>query len=258
VEEAGVGAPVLLLPGLGYAAWCWREAMGGLALHRRAIALDNRGTGRSDKPPGPYSIGQLADDAAGVLDALGVPAAHVVGHSMGGYVALTLARRHPAKTLSLVLVATSAGGPQALPVPPQTLASWQSAAHLPPHEYARRTMPLSYAPGWVETHSDSFEGHLGARLKYPTPPQAWAAQFAACQAYLDEGIPPAGIHAPTLVVHGTADRVVPFENGRRLAAALPRARLVTFEGGGHLCFLEKPAEFSRLLADELTTFEEKR
>ena len=256
VEESGSGDAVLLLSGLGYASWCWRDVTAELSARARAIAVDNRGTGRSDKPAGPYSIAMLADDAVEVLDALGVNEAHVVGHSMGGYIALTLALRHPARVHSLVLIATGAGGPTALPVPEQTLKSWHASSHLPPAEYARKTMPLSYAPGWAEANRDRFETHLKARLEFPTPPECWAAQFDACERYLEEGIDAAGIRAPALVVHGTEDRVVPFANGESLAAALAGSRLVAVKGAGHLCFLERPLALSRIMVDAVDRFQE--
>src|SRR5438552_8556609 len=102
--------PVLFLSGLGYASWCWEEVMQALQPGYRCLALDNRGTGRSDKPEGPYTISMMADDAALALRSLGVSSrwpAHVVGNSMGGYIALTLAARYPALVRSLALVGTS-------------------------------------------------------------------------------------------------------------------------------------------------------
>src|SRR5687768_8962267 len=106
VEQAGAGPPLLLIAGLGYATWCWHDLQRALAADATTLAFDNRGAGRSDKPAGPYSIPLLADDAAAVLDAAGLRDAHVLGQSMGGYIALTLALRHPARVRSLVLVST--------------------------------------------------------------------------------------------------------------------------------------------------------
>jgi pimeloyl-ACP methyl ester carboxylesterase len=254
-ETSGEGSAVLLLTGLGYATWCWSELVPPLASRWRTVAMDNRGTGRSGKPEGPTSIEQMAEDAVAVLDALDIPRAHVLGHSMGGYLALTLARNHPGRVRSLVLVATSAGGPGSLPVPQSTRAAWQAAAPLPAPEFARRTMPLSYAPGWVEANTERFERNLAHRLEFPTPPQTWAAQYAACERYLQAGIDAARITCPSLVIHGTADRVVPFGNGERLAEALPRARFLRVENGGHLWFLEAPETFARSVMEHLVSQE---
>lgn len=251
MEQAGEGPAVLCLSGLGYASWCWGELQAALSSRWRALAVENRGTGRSEKPPGPYSIEQFADDAARVLDRLELAEAHVVGHSMGGYIALKLALRHPGRVRSLVLVGTTDGGAGALPVPESTRSAWQAAAGLGPAEFARRTMPLSYAPGWVEANPERFESILSARLRHPTPIDAWQAQYAACEQYLMRGIPTSDIRNPALVVHGTQDRVVPFENGARLASRLPQGRLHRILGGGHLCFLEDPEGFARLVAAHL-------
>lgn len=243
VERAGHGAPLLLITGLGYATWCWAGLRAGLADRAATVAFDNRGTGRSDKPAGPYSIAQMADDAAAVLDAVGLRDAHVLGHSMGGYVALLLALRAPARVRSLILVGTSPGGPGTLPVPEDTMKVWQLAGTLPPAEYARRSMPQSFAPGWTEAHPAEFEAILARRLEFPTPAAAWLAQYQACAEYVTAGAPVERIAAPALVIHGAQDRVVPHHNGALLARKLPRARLVTLPEAGHLPYLEDRDRF---------------
>ena len=245
VEEHGAGEPVLPIQGLGYAMWAWHAQVPALAAARRAIVFDNRGAGRSVKARGPYTIELLAEDAAAVLEdvAGGVPA-HVVGLSMGGYIALTLALRHPELVRSLVLTGTAAGGPETSPVPAATLDAWLAAAGLPPEEYARRTMPISFAPGWTEEHREEYERLLAARLEFPTPPECWAAQYDACTVFLECGVPVEQIDVPSLVLHGDADRVVPVENGRSLARRLLHARLVVLAGRGHLAPLETPDAFN--------------
>src|SRR3712207_5936275 len=112
----------------------------------------------------------MADDAAAVL---GGRRADVLGVSMGGYIAQTLALRRSELVRSLVLVSTAGGGRENVPVPESTLEQWLAAAPLAPEEYARRTMHLSFAPGWVKEHPEEYEQLLAARLEYPTPPQAW-------------------------------------------------------------------------------------
>jgi 3-oxoadipate enol-lactonase len=239
VDDHGSGPPVLLVPGLGYAAWCWR-AQQPLGRDWRLLAVEPRGSGRSFKPAGPYSISAMAADLAAVVRAVGGAPVHVVGLSMGGYLALTLALDHVGLVRSLVLLATSAGGEGHVPVPESTRSAWLQAADLPPERYARATMPLSFAPGWVQAHRDEYERWLSARLEHPTPPQSWAAQFAACEAYLRDGIPAEHVDVPALVLHGDHDRVVPEENGRVLAERLPRARLLSVAGAGHLLHMEQP------------------
>jgi pimeloyl-ACP methyl ester carboxylesterase len=252
VEEHGSGEPLVLVTGLGYAVWCWERQLPAFAARRRVVTLDNRGAGRSPKPPGPYSIEGMADDVAAVLDRLGIESAPVLGHSMGGYIAQELALRHPSRARSLVLVGTGPGGPRNLPVPEETLSQWLANAYLPPAEYARATMFLSFAPGWTDEHPFEYDHYLTARLEHPTPPEAWRAQFEAANAWIRAARPIEQISVPTLVVHGDADRVVPVENGRELARRIPGAELRELPGRGHVLILEEPDEFNRLVLDFLS------
>jgi pimeloyl-ACP methyl ester carboxylesterase len=239
VTERGAGEPVLFVPGLGYGTWSWARQVETVSSVATALVMDNRGAGRSDKPAGPYSIDQLAEDAHAVLAHRSALPAHIVGSSMGGYIALTLALRHPEAVRSLTLIATTSGGPGSQGVPDRTRAAWANAAHLPPAGFARATMPLSFAPGWVEEHPAEFEELLALRLSAPTPAAAWRAQFAACAAFLRAGLPAGVLPQRSTVVHGTADRVVPYVNAAHLAERLNGAPVVTLQDAGHLCWIER-------------------
>ena len=243
-EEHGDGHPLLLITGLGYAIWSWQRQIPDWSRRFRLIAVDNRGTGRSPKPPGPYSIEAMADDAVAALEGR---RAHVAGFSMGGYIAQTLALRHPRLVERLVLVCTAAGGPDHVYTPEETISIWEANADRSPPEFARATMPLSFAPGWTDEHPDEFGQLLADRLEHPTPPECWRAQYDACWRFVEQVSPIEQIEAPTLVVHGDADRVIPFENGVELARRIPGARLERFAGGGHLFFLESPDRFNPLV-----------
>ncbi|HST26593.1 MAG TPA: alpha/beta fold hydrolase [Gaiellaceae bacterium] len=245
--------PLLLIQGLGYSMWAWRYQLD--AFDRRTIAFDNRGAGRSSKEPGPFSMEQFADDAVAVLDALGVEAAHVLGLSMGTFVAQSLALRAPERVRSLVLVGGSPGGPEHAPVPAETLDAWAANAHLPPVEFVRRTMHFSYSPGWSEANPELFEELMVARLEHPTPPECWRAQFEATIPFLRAGAAAEEIAVPVLVVHGELDRVVPVSNGRLLARRIPGAELVVLPGCGHVVPLERPDELNRLVSDFLDRVE---
>ncbi|MBN9152095.1 MAG: alpha/beta hydrolase [Micrococcales bacterium] len=236
-----------MLHGLGYASWeahsLRREFGEGL------WSLDNRGTGHSDAFERQCSIDQLAEDAAVAIDDLRERVI-VIGHSMGGYIAQRLAQKHPDAVAGLVLMGTSPGGPRSEPVPTSTVEAWQEAAGGTAADYARRTMPLSFRPGWTHEHRELFEQLLAARLTHPTPQSTWRAQFDACQEFLAKGIAPGSISVPALVIHGSADRVVPVGNGRLLAAELPVARYYEVADAGHLVHLEEPV----LVADLIWTF----
>ena len=243
-EEHGDGDLLLLITGLGYAIWSWQRQLSEWSQRFRCIAVENRGSGRSSKPPGPYSIEQMADDAAQVLRGR---RAHVAGFSMGGYIAQTLALRHPQLVDRLVLVCTATGKPDFAPTPEDTIAAWEANAGRTPPEFARATMPLSFRPGWTDDHPDEFEALLADRLEFPTPPECWRAQYEACLEWGTRITPVEEIAAPTLVVHGDADRVVRYENGVELAHRIPGSRFETFSGGGHLLFLESPERFNPLV-----------
>jgi pimeloyl-ACP methyl ester carboxylesterase len=249
VDERGDGPPLLLLNGLGYANWAWQRQLPELSKTFRCIAVENRGTGRSPKPPGPYSIEEMADDAAGALDGR---RAHVCGYSMGGYLAQAFALRYPRLVDRLVLVCTATGGPDVVPTPRETLAAWEASAGTSPQEFARATQPLSFRPGWAEEHPDELEELLRSRLEHPTPPECWRAQYDACRAWTSRTSPVERIAAPTLVVHGDADRVVPYENGVELARRLPNARFETFAGAGHLLFIEEAPRFNAMVTSFLS------
>ncbi len=249
VEEHGDGPVLLLLTGLGYAIWSWQRQLPDWSQQFRCVAVENRGTGRSPKPPGPYTIEEMADDAA---EALAGRRAHVAGFSMGGYIAQTLAVRHPELVDRLVLVCTVTGGPGRLPTPVQTTSAWQANAGRTPQEFARATMPLSFRPGWTDEHPEEFEALLAARLEHPTPPECWRAQYDACIEWAARVTPVEQIEAPTLVVHGSADRIVPYENGVELARRIPGSRFETLAGAGHLLFLEEAPRFNGMVASFLS------
>jgi pimeloyl-ACP methyl ester carboxylesterase len=244
IEEHGSGEPLLLHQGLGQGSWAWRYVAPLLAERYRTITFDTRGTGRSTVPVEPYGIRDLAEDAAAILDGR---RAHVVALSMGGYVALTLALAYPALVRSLVLIGTGAGGAGRVPRPQHVRDAFEAALGLPLAEYGRTTMPLTFAPGWTEANPERFEEILEGRMQYPTSYETIMAHAEACYAYYAEGCAVERIDVPALVVHGTADGIVPVENGRVLAARLPHAEYIELEGRGHNLPLEIPDELIRLV-----------
>lgn len=242
VESYGDGPPLLLISGLGQGCWVWRDVAPAVARNRRVLVFDNHGTGRSP-PPARSSVEELAADAASVLPG----PADVLGFSMGGYAALTLALTEPALVRSLVLAATGAGGPARVPRPAHVREAFEEAIGLPPEEFGRRTMPYTFSPGWAEAHPARFEEILAARLERPTPYETLEAHVAACYRFYDAGCEVQRVAAPALVVHGDADLIVPVENGRMLAGRLPDAEYVELPGRGHNLMLEDPESLVSLV-----------
>ena len=248
VEEHGEGHPLLLIEGLGQSMWAWSEQLPVFARRYRTIAFDARGTGRSLVPEEPYGIGELAHDAADILDGR---SAHVVGLSMGGYVALTLALARPELVRSLVLAGTGAGGPDRVPRPQGVRDAYAAAIGLPFDVYGRTTMPMTFSPGWTERNPERFEEILAARNEHPTPDVTLDAHLRACYAFYSGGCEVERIDVPALVLHGDEDVIVPVENGRMLASRLPNARYIELPGRGHNLPLEDPETFNQLVMEFL-------
>jgi pimeloyl-ACP methyl ester carboxylesterase len=210
-----------------------------LAERFRVLAFDNRGVGRSGRPHGPYSVAEMADDAVAVLDAAGEAAAHIYGISLGGMIAQEIALRHPDRVRGLVLAATTPGGPHAVAPDQATLAFFRRRAEMPAIEGVWASVPYNYAEATWREHGERISQDIAQRLRFPVEREPYEAQLAAALGH-DTHDRLGAISAPTLVVHGTEDRMVPLGNGPLLADAIPGARLHEQPGAGHLLFTDAP------------------
>ena len=235
-----------MIAGLGQGAWAWRDVVP--LLDREAITFDNRGTGALNDQPARRTIAELAEDALAEMDG----PADIVGLSMGGYVALTIALSKPALVRTLVLAGTGAGGPDRVRRPKHVADAFLAALRLPYEQYARQTMPYTFASGWVDAHPERFDEIVAARLERPTSYATIDAHAEACYAFYRAGCEVEGVRAPTLVIHGSEDLIVPVENGRMLAERIPRARYLELPGRGHNLPLEEPETFAALVCDFLS------
>ncbi len=244
-------APVLLLlPGLGRGADLYARLLPGLARGFRVLAVDNRGAGHSDAPEGPYTVAQLAEDARALLDTLSVERAHVLGCSLGGMLALELAASHPERVARLVLLSTTPGGQLAVPLSPETWQRLLAPRGRNAAEQLLDKMRLALAPEFCARRPRALAARVARRLALQPPAHAWLAQ-ATAGAQFAIGDRLAGIAAPTLLLSGDRDRIVPLENSRRLAARLPDARLRVFRGAGHYLTLERPRAVLRATVEFL-------
>lgn len=246
-EARGTGAPVLLIHGLGYGRWGWEPVVGPLAEDFRVVTFDNRGIGESDVPPGPYTVEELAADAASVLDAAEVERAHVVGTSLGGMVAQEVAISFPERVGRLVLACTTPGGAASHPMPQRTIDLMAEAKELPADVALRRFVENALAPGAAV---DIVDRILELRLSNAFDSAGWHAQAAAA-AEFDAYDRLGRIAAPTLVLTGTEDNVVDHRNSQLLVDRIPDARLELFPGAGHLFFWEEPERFVELVKEFL-------
>jgi pimeloyl-ACP methyl ester carboxylesterase len=238
-ESTGSGDPVLLVMGLGMAATGWWRTVAVLAERFRVLAFDNRGSGRSDTPKGPYSIVRFAADAAAVLDAAGEKDAHVYGISLGGMIAQELALSHPERVRSLVLGASTPGGVEHVLPDKETLGFIQRRASMGFEEGVWASIPYNYGAATRTAHAERLGADIVERLRYPPDAEGYKAQLAAAWGW-DATARLAELDLPALVLHGDEDRIIPVENGRRLARAIQGARYEELAGAGHLYPTDEP------------------
>jgi 3-oxoadipate enol-lactonase len=238
-ESAGSGQPLLLVMGLGMAATGWWRTIPVLAEEMRVISFDNRGVGRSDQPRGRYTIAQMAEDAINVLDAANVADANIYGISMGGMIAQELALRHPERVRALVLGATTAGGPKQTLPETEVLDFLRRRPALPAEEAVWASVPYVYSRATREEHAVRIAEDVVQRLRFPPTRDGYLAQAGAAR-WHDTNGRLGSIRAPTLVLHGTEDQIVPRANGERLVESIPNAHLEILEDAGHLYPTDAP------------------
>ncbi len=247
-ERRGEGPPLLLVQGVGLGRWGWGPCVDLLAERFEVLLYDNRGIGDSDAPPGPYTVAMLAADAVQVLDEAAVERAHVLGASLGGMVAQHVAVEHPARVDRLVLACTTPGGSDAFPVPEPTLRLLEKAPSLDRESAITLFTRNALAPGAPEALVQEI---ARLRLENPQDVAAWAAQIAAGAGF-DGSARLGEIHAPTLVLHGSADNAVDVRSAALLAERIPGARSQVFEGLGHMFWWDAPELFARTIEDFLS------
>jgi pimeloyl-ACP methyl ester carboxylesterase len=235
-QECGSGEPLLMIMGLGYALEMWGHVVPSMAEHYRVIVFDNRGVGRSDVPPGPYTIAGMASDAEAVMRAAGVERAHVLGVSMGGMIAQEFALQYPERVHSLVLGCTTFGGPRAVSASPAIISLLFARATMEPEEAIRAMVPHIYD---AHTPRERIEEDLALRRQTLPAAEGYMAQVRALRAW-SSADRLAEIKAPTLVIHGETDELVPAENGRLIAERISGAELVILPEAGHIYFTDQP------------------
>ncbi|WP_029920977.1 alpha/beta fold hydrolase [Nevskia soli] len=250
LHDVGKGAPVLLIHGSGpgVSAYAnWRLVMPALAAAHRVIAPDLVGFGFSERPPGfSYDMDQWIGHALGVMDALDVEHAHIVGNSFGGALALALAIRHPQRVKRLVLMGSVGvrfqitaeldeiwGYQPSLQAMRRLISMFSRDRNHVDDALARVRYEASIRPGFQESYEAMF----------PAPRQRWVNAMASPEEAVR------ALQHETLIVHGREDRVIPLSNAYKLLELIPRSQLHVFGGCGHWTQIEQAARFNRLLLD---------
>ena len=242
-DITGEGQPLLLVGGLGFGRWGWFKQVPAFSRHFRTITFDVRGERRLDN-----GVGDLAGEVVSLLDHLGVKKAHVLGTSLGGFVAQELALIRPDLVDRLVLVCTSYGGPGPESISPRALSDMLGGV-FSAEGAVRRGLETATSGAYRDEHQDEFEQLVDWRLA-DMPSDAAYYEQARAGAGFDLSRDVGHITSPTLVIHGAEDRYVPVANAAALAGAIPGARLRVLDDAGHLVFIERFADVNR----EVVTF----
>jgi fatty-acyl-CoA synthase len=246
-ETSGAGRPLLLVQGLGYDHRPYFWLAEALKKDFRVVLFDNRGVGRSGVPPGPYSIEQMADDAAALLDRLGIEKASVLGVSLGGYIAQMLALRHPQRVERLIIGCSFfSGDPEKLMMPREAIDAL-TLREGTPEEIARRGLAVAFSKNFPPKHPDIFEQLVRWRVELPVTAAGYFAQLQAGMGFeVEKRI--GSVTGEVLILHGDLDGVVFVERGCELHEAVPGSKLEILEGCGHLFFIEQAEATARLVS----------
>ena len=249
-ESHGFGDPILLIPGLGSDANTWAPFVPQFSDRFRIVIVENRGSLRSSVPPGPYSTAQMAEDAAALLDLLGIQRAHVIGKSMGGMIAQILAAKFPEKVRSVVLASTlmkhDGYGRELLELG-RTIA--EKAGLFATY---RQAFLMSYSREYCMTNRSRLAEveELMSRTDATEALRGYVAQSIACETHDSRKIAPC-IKAPALVIVGKDDVITTPQASRELAAAIQRSELKILPRGGHGFWREFAAEVNSYVREFL-------
>jgi 3-oxoadipate enol-lactonase len=246
-ERSGAGEPLLLIQGMSGTRVTWGEPfLSALRPDFDCVVFDNRGVGDSDLTETPFTITDLAADALAVMDAAGLETAHVLGISMGGMTAQELALDHPDRIRSLTLGCTYPGGPGSSLISQEDAVPLLEAMSSGELDRALRAMYAVNLSSGFRANESHFEDFTEMAKALPARQQTIQLQLGAIGGH-DTQARLAEIAAPTLVIHGTEDKMIPVANGELIASLIPDARLEILDGVGHMFWWEQPAHSAELI-----------
>ncbi len=253
-KVVGEGPPLLLIMGFGVDHTGWMLQVPWLSRSHQCVLVDNRGIGQSEAPPGPYSMTQMVDDSLAVLDACGIDQAHVLGLSMGGMIALNLALNHPERVNKLILACTTAHlgafGEETIATVGQRVGlnlnvdDPNDLADVDMEAVAQELISLSFSEQMLQENRALIDNMLVQARQWMPTPQILHAQHAAIQGHnVSERL--GAIQKETLVMTAERDQLVPASHGEYLAAHIPGAQFLPFDGAGHAINMECAQAFNQ-------------
>jgi pimeloyl-ACP methyl ester carboxylesterase len=248
-ERAGSGEPLLLIQGMSGTHVAWGEPFrSALEAEFDCVVFDNRGVGLSGDVTEPFTIAEMAADTAALLDALEIESAHVLGISMGGMIAQELALAQPERLRSLTLGCTYCGGPGSQLMDPTDFQGLAEAMASGNQDRVFRAMyELNLSLGFRAEES-RFPEFVAMAEAVPVPRRTVELQLQAIIGH-DTSARLPELSLPTLVIHGTLDRVLGYPNGPLVASLIPGSQLETLDEVGHMFWWEQPARAAELIRD---------
>ena len=246
------GQPLLLLEGLGYDSWMWFRQLPEFSKNYKCIVVDNRGGGKSSKPDYPYETSMFAKDAIGVLDYLNIQKVHVLGISLGGFIAQEIALTYPDRIISLIIASASFGGPNAPVASQETVAKILTSPSetVSLEEAYNIRMSVVASKEWLQENKKLLEQIILWREENPQPNNARLNQAHASSTFnVEDKI--SSIQVPTLIIHGDSDIVVPTRNAELIHEKISNSKLVLIKGGQHWSFIQYYEQFNRAVLDFL-------
>ncbi len=247
-DSQGAGAALVLIPGFASGAWLWHRQTAELSRKFNVITFDPCGISASEKAPVPLSIASLAEDTAALLDFLRIERAVLLGTSFGGFIAQEFALAFPQRVEKLILACTGYGGKGHVPPAMEVLAAFASTRGLNTEDRMRENLLMAFNQSFVAEHPQEAEDFCRMRAENFVSEEVYLQQLNAALAFDTSGRVK-DITAPTLVLTGDKDIIVPPQNSRNLAAAIPGSELKIISGGSHMFFVEQAEEFNRTVVE---------
>lgn len=252
------GTPLVLIEGWGQSLWCWFRQLPDFCQKHRVLVFDNRGAGKTSKPDYPYTVDMLVNDTKSLMDELGIDKAHIFGISMGGFIAQKFAISYPNKILSLTIGMTNFGGDKAIPASGKVMAAIFAypTETISKEEATAIRRSVAWSTEFLEANQDLIRTMDKWIEENPQPETARLNQ-ANIGLTIDIEAEIKNISAPTLILHGEKDLIVPPKNSLMLHERIPSSELVHFKDAPHRIEIERADDFNRTVLDFLEAVDNK-